>query len=318
MISVSFIIPVYNTPETLLRRCIDCILKVRGNCDAEIIVVDDGSAETNVKEVLSSYGIDVKFFRQENKGQAAARNVGLANATKEYIQFVDSDDYLLAENYLEVLNIAAEENADLIMFSHKEVSTVEPILQERKGATLWCGAGDDYLLNNSIFGVVWNCLIRRSSISGLAFHEGIYHEDEEFAPLMILRARKMLVTNYICYAYYCSPNSTMTNIDGKHIDRRFRDFCTVIDTLWLKSSGMTGKRQKALIRRIDQLCQAFAYIVVRQSPDKEFFKRWAGSLFEKGYLPLPDKKYNFKYSLSRKLTDSCGKLEFAYNVMHLI
>ena len=131
MISVSFIIPVYNTPETLLRRCIDCILKVIGNCDAEIIVVDDGSAEINVKEVLSCYGIDVKFFRQENKGQAAARNVGLANATNEYIQFVDSDDYLLAESYLEVLKLAAEENADLIMFSHKEVSTVEPILQER-------------------------------------------------------------------------------------------------------------------------------------------------------------------------------------------
>lgn len=318
MISVSFIIPVYNTPETLLRRCVDSILKVRGYCDAEIIVVDDGSAKINVKEALSCYGVGVKFFRQENKGQAAARNVGLANATKEYIQFVDSDDYLFAENYLEVIKLAAGENADLIMFSHKEVSTEEPILQERKGAKLWCGAGDDYLLDNSIFGVVWNSLIRRSSISGLEFHEGIYHEDEEFAPLMILRARKMLVTNYICYAYYCSPNSTMTNTDGKHIDRRFRDFCIVIDTLREESSSMTGKTQRALIRRIDQLCQAFAYIVVKQSPDKEFFKRWAETLFEKGYLPLPDKKYNFKYSLSRKLTDSCGKLELAYNVMHLI
>lgn len=318
MISVSFIIPVYNTPEVLLRRCIDSILKVIISCDAEIIVVDDGSTHTDVKQVLCEYDSSVRYFRQENRGQAAARNFGLAKATKEYIQFVDSDDYLFAENYLDILNLATEECADLILFSYQNVSTFEPASIVRKGSKVWSGAGEDYLLNNSIFGVIWNCLIRRSSIGGLAFHEGIYHEDEEFAPLVILAAKRMIVTNYICYAYYNSQNSTMTNRDSKHIDRRFRDFCIVIDTLRQESLKMTGKRQVALNRRIDQLCQAFAYIIVKQSPDKEFFKRWSDTLFTKGYLPLPNKKYNLKYSLSRQLTDSCGKLEFAYRVIHLI
>ena len=56
-------------------------------------VVDDGSAD-NTKETIASYLDDsrLKYHIQRNRGQAVARNVGLAHAKGEYICFLDSDN----------------------------------------------------------------------------------------------------------------------------------------------------------------------------------------------------------------------------------
>jgi glycosyltransferase involved in cell wall biosynthesis len=94
---VSVVIPCYNQAR-FLGEAIDSVLS-QGYTDLEIIVVDDGSKD-GPEEVASRYAREdprVRFIRQENRGLAAARNRGLAEARGEYVVFLDSDDRLVLE-----------------------------------------------------------------------------------------------------------------------------------------------------------------------------------------------------------------------------
>jgi glycosyltransferase involved in cell wall biosynthesis len=93
---VSVVIPCYNQAR-FLGEAIQSVL-CQGYTDLEIIVVDDGSKDVT-EEVASGYAKEdprVRLIRQENRGLAAARNRGLAEAGGEYVVFLDSDDRLVS------------------------------------------------------------------------------------------------------------------------------------------------------------------------------------------------------------------------------
>jgi GT2 family glycosyltransferase len=85
----SVVIPTYNR-AALLPKTLATVF-AQEFADFEIIVVDDGSTDGSQK-VLESYGDRLRFFQQENNGPGAARNLGVAHSTGEYIAFLDSDD----------------------------------------------------------------------------------------------------------------------------------------------------------------------------------------------------------------------------------
>src|SRR5215208_4939235 len=94
---VSVVIPCYNQAR-FLGEAIQSVL-CQGYTDLEIIVVDDGSND-GTEEVASGYAREdprVRLIKQENRGLAAARNRGLAEAGGEYVVFLDSDDRLVSE-----------------------------------------------------------------------------------------------------------------------------------------------------------------------------------------------------------------------------
>ena len=87
---VSVIIPNYNY-ERFLRETIDGVL-AQSYSQIEIIVVDDGSADSS-KEILGSYGGKLTAIFQKNQGVSAARNNGVKASSGEYIAFLDADDW---------------------------------------------------------------------------------------------------------------------------------------------------------------------------------------------------------------------------------
>jgi GT2 family glycosyltransferase len=92
---ISVIIPVFNGVR-FLPGAVRSIL-AQDYPALDIIVVDDGSTE-DVAEAARLLPVDVRFFRQDNAGPAAARNRGIREATGEMLAFLDVDDEWPAGN----------------------------------------------------------------------------------------------------------------------------------------------------------------------------------------------------------------------------
>lgn len=100
---VSIIIPAYNV-ENYIAVCFDRLFGQTYK-NIEIIVVDDESSDgtVGVCERFSTTDSRIKLIKSEHGGASHARNVGIEQATGEYITFVDSDDFVetnLIEEYV--------------------------------------------------------------------------------------------------------------------------------------------------------------------------------------------------------------------------
>jgi glycosyltransferase involved in cell wall biosynthesis len=85
---ISVIIPTFNSVKEL-TKCLESLkTQTISNENYEVIVVDDGSTD-DTKNVVAKYPI--KYFYQQNRGPAAARNQGVSNAQGEIVLFTDAD-----------------------------------------------------------------------------------------------------------------------------------------------------------------------------------------------------------------------------------
>jgi glycosyltransferase involved in cell wall biosynthesis len=97
MSKISIIIPVFNR-ENLIKQTLDSVLS-QFYANWECIIVDDGSTDNSIS-VIDSYVIKDNRFklisRPNNrlKGASTCRNIGLENSCGDFIQFLDSDDFL--------------------------------------------------------------------------------------------------------------------------------------------------------------------------------------------------------------------------------
>ena len=144
----SVVIPIYNAERTL-RRCLNSLLSQLNN-EIEVLLINDGSKDASgqiCKEFVAK-NKSVRYFEQENAGVSVARNVGIDNAQGDYVLFIDSDDYVLADMF-SIINRALSEfdydyavfplivsngNTDrkeqLVPFESKELDTVIPKIAE--------------------------------------------------------------------------------------------------------------------------------------------------------------------------------------------
>jgi glycosyltransferase involved in cell wall biosynthesis len=90
----SIITPVFNGAD-FIEETIKSVLKNASSFDFEYIVVDDGSTDST-PTILESFKNEIRYVRQENKGQASAINSGIAQALGRYSLIVNSDDPLVS------------------------------------------------------------------------------------------------------------------------------------------------------------------------------------------------------------------------------
>jgi len=109
---VSVVIPVYNG-EQFIAECLESVYNQTYR-PLEIIIVDDGSNDNSI-DVMNQIPIEKKIIQQKNGDVSRARNVGVNNATGEFVAFMDQDDIWLPQKVEQQVQIFRQNlNVDLV------------------------------------------------------------------------------------------------------------------------------------------------------------------------------------------------------------
>lgn len=309
---ISFILTYHDLPVKMLCECIDSILILSlRSAEREIIVVDDGSEKSPINDLMK-YGDEITYIRQANKGLSEARNTGIRMAKGDYLQFVDGDDLLLQAPY--------EHCIDLVRFSHPEMVVFNLTHTDSEDKTyqdMDIQSGSDYMRNHNIRGTACGYLFQRCILGDLRFTPGIVHEDEEFTPLLMLRAERICVTDAEAYLYRRRPGSIITDSHIRKKLRRLRDARDIISRLNHQVDRLPAGDKASLQRRIAQLTMDYLYNVIRETQSRHYLDRKIEGLRQEGLFPLPDRDYTAKYVWFRKMTNSSTGLSILMRIIAL-
>ncbi|GBD80642.1 glycosyltransferase [Tetragenococcus halophilus] len=127
----SVIVPIYNV-EKYLDRCLRSLTKkiIDG---VEIILVNDGSTD-NSQEICEKYLNKyecVKLINKRNTGTGDSRNVGMREASGEYIYFCDPDDYIEENLFEDMANLVTSQK-DVYMFGYWDEIEYNGYIVEKK------------------------------------------------------------------------------------------------------------------------------------------------------------------------------------------
>ena len=297
---VSFILAYYNLPVQMLCECIDSILALSLTADErEIIVVDDGS-KVSPMNGLMQYGDDIIYVRQKNQGLSVARNTGIEMATGRYLQFVDADDCLLKVPYDYCLKLLQNHSdADMVMFDFTSTNeSGQPMPDD-----VSCTTGVQLLRHHNIHGTAWGYLFKKNVLGTLRFTPGIYHEDEEFTPLLLIRANHVYTTHAKAYYYRRRPHSITMDTDEATRQKRHDDRLGVILRLKETCDRIASDERMALQRRVAQLTMDYLYHIIVEDRSVQKLSQCIERLRQEGLFPLPNHHYTQKYAWFRTLTN---------------
>lgn len=105
---LSIIVLNYNNSKVIFR-CIDSLLRFGSRYDYEIIIVDNQSTDGSYEQLCHAYRKhpQVHIYRNQKNGCASGRNLGVKKSTKNYLLFLDSDQWVnnpyWLDNYFDLL-----------------------------------------------------------------------------------------------------------------------------------------------------------------------------------------------------------------------
>lgn len=211
IVMISIIIPIYNS-EKKLCRCIDSVLG-QTYSDIELLLIDDGSTDASAKICIEYEKSDcrVKYIRKENGGAASARNLGIKEAKGEYIQFVDSDDYIASDMVEMLYKSIVNDNSDLSicsLVSYTNYSRNEIIFKSSIGISI--NDFTTYICRYYHLGILHSCcnkLYKKTFVKSQMNPNYRWGEDYIFNLEYLANIRKISILDKILYFYDCTDES---------------------------------------------------------------------------------------------------------------
>lgn len=303
---LSLIVPVYNV-ETYLQKCVDSLLNQDLPAkDYEIILIDDGSTDKSghLCDILAAVGSNIHVIHQPNKGLGAARNTGIAAASGQYIQFVDSDDYLCPNVLGGIVHQLENQKLDILRINYQNVKTDGDVFEPNKYSKPF----DDYseivcdglsFLNERLgfacYAVQFVCRAALLKQGGNGFREGILYEDVDWAPRILLQAKRVASCPTMVYNYLYRQNSITRNYDADRKRKSVEDKLQLIGTM--KDQGDTVKDHRWFDGMIAQ-----TVLSILSEVSRYFYKdskMYIGQL--KGFQVFPLTSYHATPSAAKKI-----------------
>lgn len=219
---VSLIIPLYNA-EKYIRRCLDSAMQQTFS-DMEIIVVNDGSEDSSLEICREYEKLDSRFhvIDKENTGVSDSRNRAIDLAQGEYLQFLDSDDWLAPDATESLVYAAKKYDCDLVIADFYRVDgavfTEKQHIRERGLLTREQYA--EYMMQEPAdfyYGVLWNKLYRHSIIKDYQIRMNLelrWCEDFLFNLSYIRHAKRFTAIQTPIY-YYMKRKGSIVSSDWK-------------------------------------------------------------------------------------------------------
>ncbi|MBE0414739.1 glycosyltransferase [Yoonia sp.] len=126
--SVSVIIPAYNA-EKYLEEAVASVLR-QSVPPVEILIVDDGSTDRTlaIAQGLAAQHAQITVLTRPNGGSGPARNTGIAQASGEYLLFLDADDRLHENAIRDHLRAFADRPEAVMVFGANDVIDAQGVL----------------------------------------------------------------------------------------------------------------------------------------------------------------------------------------------
>ncbi len=289
---ISIIIPVYKSENTI-KRCIQSLCEQTYK-DLEIIIIVDGSVDNSGKiaDAYAKQDARIQVIHQINQGVSAARNAGIKAASGRYIQFVDSDDYLVKDACEKLLYAIERWNADMVVggFHHHYFGKSICKLPDFQGCYR-CKESEKEFLNlyeHQFLNMPWNKMYR------LEFVKNGFPQDKNLGEDLLFNIAYMAQIESFCVIqspiyHYIQDNSGTTLSTKRRNDRietafllyhAVSDFCR---TMWSnvgieRAFCQTVLKSKVAVEFIDAL-ESLAFEPQMKKSEKmkvikQFYKAW--------------------------------------------
>lgn len=309
-ILLSIIIPMYNS-EKHITQCVEsCYGQGLEENNFEVVIIDDGSTDNSasiVNDMLNLHA-NMQIIHQDNHGQGAARNKGLAVARGKYVMFVDSDDYLLEDCLDGLVNRALSYDAEILRFKmeieRKDGSVATDSFEfvfEDKVYT-----GEELLVNGINIGSVCTTLWSRNFLKthNFKFLTDIKHEDVAFNYSVYPYVKRGILCDKAAYFYKYNAGSTDRTQDIQK-RRKLVESDLYIASMLKKGTNIkfSGELRKYYLKISNSIVVSnFLQLFSQASPfcsKRDFFKL----AFDYNIFPLRGKTKSWKSTLIVPLTN---------------
>lgn len=241
---VSLVIPVYNSAR-YLRQCLDSVTGQTYQ-NLEIICINDGSADDSLA-ILKEYAAGdnrIRIFSKENegKGAASARNLGLKNASGEYIQFIDSDDFFESDMVEILVEKAVDTGSDVVICAGQAFDDEKQCVAGRlphpdlyyapdMESFSWkdcpeyiCEIADNY---------AWNKLFRRQLLigHGLSFTPIPISDDQDISMIAPIVAKRVAIVDRALINYRVGTGTSQCDSQTRHPEAAYEGTYSVVKHL---------------------------------------------------------------------------------------
>ena len=238
---VSIVIPVYNS-EKYLQQCLDSVANQTWK-NLEIVCVNDGSKDDSLSILTAYAAIDnrIRVFTKENegKGAASARNMGLANAVGDYIQFLDSDDFFEPDMVESLVRKAMDTEAEVVIcrgqvFDEEQQKVLNilphPDLQYAPERAFFCWRDCPEYICEIADNYAWNKLFKRQLLidNDLSFTPIPISDDQDISMIAPVLARRVAVIDRAFINYRTGTGTSQCDSQTRHPEAAYQGTYTVV------------------------------------------------------------------------------------------
>lgn len=338
-ILITIVVPIYNV-ERYLNQCLDSLL-FQSVHNFKVILVNDGSTDSSGKiaeTYAQKYPETFTYIYQDNAGLGAARNKGMQYVQTPYIEFLDSDDWLMPRTIEHVTKALKEEpeDVDIIFMMPKVYNMATCKFEEWKDNGLLleifskqhianpAEIPEMYALEANINRSVWNTSFLKKY--NFSFPEGVKWEDVFPHFYLFYWAKRCLLVKDAGFFYRINSGNQITSMSGT---ARLDIIPVFSSTLLYALENNWGKTEIAYIIHMMMLFIRWSMFVAKPAVRKELTKKLhllcssIPSKYIKSYKRIirPSKDmtiylYLLRHSLLYRLLSNCHVVEMGEHMYH--